>query len=186
MSGLEAATTRCGWAGGDPLMQAYHDTEWGVPVRGGRDLYEKLVIDGFQAGLSWAIILRKRETTRRAFDGFDPERIARYGEADIARLLADPGIIRNKAKVNAAIGNAQAFLAMEERQPGSFSELLWSATGGRPLQNSWAQMSQVPAETPESQRTSKALKAIGFRFCGPTIIYAFMQAVGIVDDRVSA
>ena len=174
---------RCGWCGDDPLYVAYHDTEWGVPDYGSRALWEKLILDGFQAGLAWITILRKRENFRAAFEGFDPERIARWGEADVARLLADPGIVRHRGKIEATIGNAQAYLAIEEA--GGFSRYLWDFTDGRPIQNRFDTMAQVPAETPLSRTISKDLKARGFRFCGPTIVYAFMQATGMVNDHLT-
>jgi len=176
-------TQRCPWPGQDPLYIAYHDTEWGVPERDDRALFEKLVLDGFQAGLAWITILRKRETMRAAFDGFDPQAIARYGEADINRLLGDPGIIRSRAKIEAAIGNARAWLAIQEAGPG-FSAFLWDFVDGVPLQNRFAAMSEVPAQTETSQAMSKALKSAGFKFCGPVIVYAFMQAVGMVNDHL--
>lgn len=173
---------RCPWCGDDPLYVAYHDEEWGVPERDGRALFEKLALDGFQAGLSWITILRKRDGFRAAFDGFDPERVARYGEADVARILADPGVVRHRGKIEATIGNARAWLAIEERE--GFSRFLWDRVGGRPIQNDFAAMSDVPAETDLSRDISKALRAEGFKFCGPTIVYAFMQAVGMVNDHL--
>ncbi|MCC5994868.1 MAG: DNA-3-methyladenine glycosylase I [Oceanicaulis sp.] len=174
---------RCPWPGQDPLYIAYHDTEWGVPEYDGRALFEKLVLDGFQAGLAWITILRKRETLRAAFHQFDPGVIARYGEPDVARLLADPGVIRSRAKILAAIGNAQAYLRLEESGPG-LSAFLWDFVDGRPVQNRFAAMSEVPAQTPVSQAMSKALKGAGFKFCGPVITYAFMQATGMVNDHL--
>jgi DNA-3-methyladenine glycosylase I len=173
---------RCDWCGTDPIYVAYHDEEWGVPERDARALYEKIVMDGFQAGLSWITILRRREGIREAFEGFDPERIARYGARDRKRLMADPRIIRNNQKVDAAIKNAQAFLEIEES--GSFTDLLWSFTGGTTKQNAWKKRAQVPAETKESIAMSKDLKKRGMGFVGPTICYAFMQAVGMVNDHV--
>jgi DNA-3-methyladenine glycosylase I len=170
---------RCDWCGTEPIYVAYHDEEWGVPERDARALYEKIVMDGFQAGLSWITILRRREGIREAFEGFDPERIARYGARDRKRLLADPRIIRNRQKVDAAIKNAQAFLEIED-----FSALLWSFTGGETKQNAWKKRSQIPAETAESIAMSKELKKRGMAFVGPTICYAFMQAVGMVNDHV--
>lgn len=175
---------RCAWCGTDPLYVAYHDGEWGVPERDPRALWEKLVLDGFQAGLSWITILRKREAFRSAFDGFDPERVARYGEAERARLLADPGIVRSGAKIDAAIRGAQAWCDMRERGE-DFAGWLWGFTGGAPLQNAWDTMAQVPAQTPLSVEMSKALKAKGFSFCGPVIVYAFMQATGMVNDHLT-
>lgn len=173
---------RCPWCGDDPLYVAYHDTEWGVPERDGRALWEKLVLDGFQAGLAWITILRKRENFRTAFAGFDPEVIARWGEAEVARLLADPGIVRHRGKIEATITNARAWLEIEARE--GFADFLWSRVGGAPIQNRFRHMQEVPAETPLSQRISRDLKAAGFRFCGPTITYAFMQATGMVNDHL--
>jgi DNA-3-methyladenine glycosylase I len=177
---------RCRWRGleGDPLYEAYHDLEWGVPERDPRALWEKLVLDGFQAGLSWITILRKREGFRRAFCGFDPEAVARFGEADRARLLADPAIIRSPAKIDAAIRGARLFLDMRDRGE-DFSTFLWSFTGGRPRQNQWGRDDQIPAASPESEAMSKALKAKGFNFTGPVIVYAFMQATGMVNDHLT-
>ena len=172
-------TTRCRWAETDPLMQAYHDTEWGVPERDGRALWEKLVLDGFQAGLAWITILRKRETMRAAFAGFDPEKVARFGDADVARLLQDPGIIRSRAKVDAAIGGARAYLAMRDRGE-DFAAWAWSFTDGEPVRGDGA---TVPARTALSETVSKDLKRRGFKFVGPTIVYAWMQATGIVNDH---
>jgi DNA-3-methyladenine glycosylase I len=175
---------RCHWPGTDPLYLAYHDEEWGVPERDDRALYEKLILDGFQAGLSWITILRKRENFRAAFDRFDPETIARYDEAKIASLLADSGIIRHRGKIEAAVGNAQAFLAIREKGEG-FADFLWQFTDGKPIQNAWTRETGIPAQTPESRAMSKALQEKGFRFCGPTISYAFMQAVGMVNDHMT-
>jgi DNA-3-methyladenine glycosylase I len=174
---------RCGWAGSDPLNIAYHDEEWGTPLRDDRALYEMLMLEGFQAGLSWITILRKRENFRRAFDGFEPESIATYNEAKVAALMADPGIVRNQAKILGAIAGARAYLEIME-QPGGFRDYLWQFVGGRPIVNHWKSVSEVPAETPEARAMSKALKARGFKFVGPTICYAFMQATGMVDDHV--
>ena len=173
---------RCGWCGKDPLYVAYHDTEWGVPERDSRALFEKLILDGFQAGLSWITILRKRDAFRRAFAGFDPELIAGWGEDEVARLLADPGIVRHRGKIEATIGNARAWAEIEARE--GFSDFLWRRIGSRPLQNRFATLAEVPAETPLSRQISKDLRASGFRFCGPTITYAFMQAVGMVNDHL--
>jgi len=172
---------RCSWCGDDPLYVAYHDTEWGVPEYDSRALWEKLILDGFQAGLSWITILRKRDNFRAAFDGFDPSRIANWEEADVLRLLADPGIIRHRGKIEATIGNARAWEKIESRQ--GFDKFLWNYLDGKPLQNRFAAMQQVPAETDLSKRISKDLKAEGFKFCGPTIVYAFMQATGMVNDH---
>ena len=172
---------RCTWAEGDPLMQAYHDEEWGVPVRESRALWGKLVLDGFQAGLSWLIVLRKREAFRRAFHEFDPDRIARYGERDVARLLADPGIIRLRTKSNAAIGNARAYLAMQEAGE-DFATWAWELAGGKTIVNT---SGVIPAQTPLSETYSRELKRRGFKFVGPVIVYAWMQAVGIVNDHAA-
>jgi DNA-3-methyladenine glycosylase I len=173
---------RCGWCGTDPLHLAYHDTEWGVPEHDPRALWEKLVLDGFQAGLSWITILRKRENFRAAFAGFDPAVIAGWGDSDIARLLADPGIVRHRGKIEVTIGNARAFLDLEARD--GFAAFLWKHVEGRPVQNRFGTLADVPAETPVSRALSKDLKAAGFRFCGPTIVYAVMQATGMVNDHL--
>jgi DNA-3-methyladenine glycosylase I len=175
---------RCGWASPDPLYLAYHDEEWGVPVHDERKLFEMLILEGAQAGLSWITILRRRESYRQAFDGFDPEVIARYGAKKKEALLADPGIIRNRAKVDAAITNAQALLALREKGE-SFAPFLWQFVGGKPLQNHRKSLSEVPPETAESKAMSKELKRRGFTFVGPTICYAFMQAVGMVNDHTA-
>jgi DNA-3-methyladenine glycosylase I len=174
---------RCGWAGPDPIYFDYHDTEWGVPEWDSRALWEKLVLDGFQAGLSWITILKKRDNFRAAFAGFDPVVIATWGEAEITGLLADPGIIRHRGKIVATIGNAQAWLRIEQHT--GFDRWLWDRVGGRPIQNHWASLADVPAQTPLSERISADLKKAGFKFCGPTIVYAFMQAVGMVNDHVA-
>ena len=170
---------RCAW-GSDPLMQDYHDTEWGVPERDSRALWEKLMLDGFQAGLAWITILRKRDAFRRAFAGFDPEKVARFGEADIARLLADAGIVRSRAKIEATIGGARAWLAMRD-QGEDFADFCWAFVGGRPLAGDGI---NLPTQTPLSAEISKALKARGFKFVGPTIVYAWMQATGLVNDHI--
>ncbi|HEX4709514.1 DNA-3-methyladenine glycosylase I [Phenylobacterium sp.] len=177
---------RCGWRGmaGDPLYEAYHDTEWGVPEYDPRALWEKLVLDGFQAGLAWITILRKREAFRTAFDNFDPEKVARYGEADRARLMADAGIIRSNAKIDAALQSAKIYLAMRDAGE-DFSEFCWSFTGGKPLQNDFSEIGQVPAKTALAEEVAKALKAKGFKFVGPVIVYAWMQAVGMVNDHLT-
>jgi DNA-3-methyladenine glycosylase I len=175
--------SRCWWPGADPLYVAYHDTDWGVPEFDGRALFEKLILDGFQAGLSWITILRKREAFRAAFAGFEPERIARFGEADTARLMADAGIVRNRAKIEGTIRSARIYLDIEEDQ--GFALFLWSFVGGAPLQTNRASRAEVPAETAESRAMSKALKALGFSFVGPTITYAFMQATGMVNDHLT-
>ena len=169
---------------GDALYEAYHDTEWGVPVRDSRALWEKLVLDGFQAGLAWITILRKREAFQQAFAGFDPEIVARYGEADRARLMADAGIVRSNAKIDAAISGARIFIDMRDRGE-DFGEFLWAFVGGAPIQNAWTGVGQVPVQTPEAEAMAKALKAKGFKFCGPVIVYAFMQAVGMVNDHMT-
>jgi DNA-3-methyladenine glycosylase I len=187
MTESEKAEGRCGWCGTtDPLYIAYHDTEWGVPEYDSRALWEKLVLDGFQAGLAWITILRKREGMRDAFDGFDPEIVARYGEADRARLLADPRIIRSRAKIDAAVDGARIWLEMREQaEKGgeNFSAWLWSFVDGKPLVNQWDHFREAPTQTAESLAMAKALKARGFKFCGPVITYAFMQAVGMVNDH---
>ena len=175
---------RCAWCGTDPLYCAYHDEEWGVPERDGRALWEKLVLDGFQAGLAWITVLRKRDALRRAFAGFDPATVAAFGEADVQRLLGDAGIIRSRAKIEAAIGNARAFLRMEEAGE-AFGPWVWGWVGGAPVQNRWADRGSVPTETELARDLSKALKARGFKFCGPVIVYAWMEAVGLVNDHVT-
>ena len=175
---------RCGWCGTtDELYIRYHDAEWGVPEYDAQRLFAKLILDGAQAGLSWITILRKRENYWQAFDNFDPEKIARYDEAKIAELLQNPGIVRNRLKVQSAVKNARGYLEIMEKE-GSFSRFLWAFVDGRPIQNSWRSMEEVPTETAESQAMSKALKKRGFSFVGPTIVYAFMQAVGIGNDHV--
>jgi DNA-3-methyladenine glycosylase I len=178
-----ADLVRCPWSGiADPIYARYHDQEWGVPKADDRALFEKLVLEGFQAGLSWLTILKKRENFRHAFHDFEPERIARYGAKDIARLMADPGIVRNRLKVEATIDNARALLALQQRT--SLAGFLWSFLDGRPQINRHTTFKTVPAETPVSKAISKALKAEGFRFVGPTTIYAFMQATGMVNDHL--
>jgi len=177
--------TRCTWAGNDPLYVAYHDTEWGVPEHDSRALYEKLVLDGFQAGLSWITILRKRENFRKAFHNFAPEKIARYGARDMDRLLKNEGIIRSRAKIEAAIKGARLWLEIEEKEPGGFHELIWKHVAGKPQQNRFKTGSQVPAQTEMSEGLSKELKQRGFSFCGPVISYAFAQAVGMVNDHLT-
>ena len=174
---------RCPWSKQDPLYISYHDREWGVPEYDDQALYEKLVLDGFQAGLSWITILRKRENFRRAFDGFDPEKIARYRSAKIERLMKDAGIVRNRAKIEGAVLSARAWLELMEKGPG-FSKLLWEFVDGRPKVNRFRSVRQVPAETAVSRAMSKELAQRGFKFCGPTIVYAFMQAVGMVNDHL--
>ena len=174
---------RCPWPRQDPLYVAYHDQEWGVPEYDDRALYEKLVLDGFQAGLSWLIILRKRENFRRAFDGFEPAKIARYTPKKLARLMQDEGIVRNRLKIEGAVASARAWLEVMEQGSG-FSELLWGFVDGRPRINRVRSIKQIPAETELSRKISKELSSLGFRFCGPTIVYAFMQAVGMVNDHL--
>lgn len=174
---------RCAWVNSpDPIYAEYHDTEWGVPEYDSRALWEKLMLDGFQAGLAWITILRKRETMRLAFDGFDPDRIAAYTDTDRERLLADPGIIRSKSKIEAAIGNAKAYIVMRENGE-DFADYLWAFVGGEPIQNSYASLSDVPTKTALSETISQDLKKRGFKFVGPTIVYAFMEAVGMVNDH---
>ena len=175
---------RCAWAGNDPLLARYHDEEWGVPERDSRALWEKLMLDGFQAGLAWITILRKRDAFRAAFKGFDPARVARFGERDVTRLLGDAGIVRSRAKIEATVGNARAYLAMQ-RAGEDFSDFVWNFTGGKPIVNRRRSASEVPAKTPLSEEISAALKQRGFKFVGPVIVYAWMQAVGMVDDHVA-
>ena len=174
---------RCGWSTSNEQMIAYHDTEWGVPVHDDRQLFGKLVLDGFQAGLSWAIILRKRDAFLKAFDRFNPDKMARYDARQVAKILKDPGIVRNKQKVKSAIGNARAFLKMKDAGE-SFDQFLWEFVGGTPKVNAWKTLHGIPAQTKESTTMSKALVERGFRFVGPTIVYAFMQAVGMVNDHL--
>ena len=176
-------TNRCDWPSSDPLYVKYHDEEWGVPIFDDRLLFAKLILDGAQAGLSWITILRKRENYWEAFDQFDPVKIATYDDAKIAELLNNPGIVRNRLKVQAAVKNARGYLSIVEEE-GSFSDFLWQFVGGRPIQNSWQTMDEIPAKTAESEAMSKTLKQRGFNFVGPTICYAFMQAVGMVNDHV--
>src|SRR5947208_15179431 len=181
---LTAAMTRRCWAGtDDPLMLAYHDREWGVPLHGDRELFAKLVLDGFQAGLSWAVILHKRARFLEAFDGFDPERMARYQAPKLAQLLRDPGIVRNRQKVRAAVSNARAFLEFRERE-GSVDAFLWSFVAGAPKQYHRRSLRDLPARSRQSDRMSAAPVQPGFRFVGPSICYAFMQAVGMVNDHL--
>jgi DNA-3-methyladenine glycosylase I len=183
---MSEALIRCGWGGmaGTPIYEAYHDQEWGVPERDSRALWEKLVLDGFQAGLSWLTILKKREAFRAAFADFDPDVVARYGEADRARLMADAGIIRSNAKIDAAISGARLYLNMRERGE-DLSDFLWAFVDGKPIQNGFERHDQVPAQTPVAAEMAKALKAKGFKFCGPVIVYAFMQATGMVNDHLT-
>jgi len=175
--------TRCTWCGVDPLYVAYHDDEWGVPVHDDQILFEFLILEGAQAGLSWSTILNKRQGYREAFDGFDPAKVACYGERRIAQLLTNPGIVRNRLKVRSAVSNAQAFLVVQEEW-GSFSDYIWSFVDGVPIQNHWSSLTEIPASTPLAETISKALKKRGFRFVGPTIVYAHMQATGMVNDHV--
>jgi DNA-3-methyladenine glycosylase I len=181
MGGM-AVKKRCGWAESDPLLRAYHDEEWGVPVFDSRALWEQLILEGFQAGLAWIVVLRKREAFRKAFRGFDPKKVARFGEKDIQRLLADPGIIRSRAKIEAAIGGARAFLEMKDAGQ-DFSRWAWEMAGGQPIQNRIRRGDPVPASTPLAEQFSKELKRKGFKFVGPVIVYAWMQAAGIVNDH---
>lgn len=177
-------TERCGWCGTDPLYVAYHDEEWGVPQHDDHRLFEKLILEGAQAGLSWITILRKREAYRRAFQGFDPEKVAAMTEAELEAVLQDPGIVRNRLKVFAARKNALAFLAVQ-REYGSFDAFLWAFVGGRPKVNHPRTLAEVPAVTPEAEALSKALKKRGFTFIGPTIMYAYLQSMGLVDDHLT-
>ncbi|MEM9714996.1 MAG: DNA-3-methyladenine glycosylase I [Pseudomonadota bacterium] len=173
---------RCGWHGAAEDYVAYHDTEWGVPEYDSRALWEKLVLDGFQAGLSWITILRKREAFRSAFEGFDPIKVAAFTEADVARLLQNEGIVRHRGKIEATIKGAQAYLRIEAEQ--GFSDFVWAYVGHKPIQNAWETLADVPAFTPLSEQISKDLKKQGFNFCGPTIVYAWMQACGLVNDHL--
>ena len=175
---------RCRWCGQDQLYVAYHDTEWGVPVQEEQKLFEMLILEGAQAGLSWITVLRKRESYRRAFDNFDYAKVAAYDDAKVAALLSDPGIIRNRLKIAGAIKNAHAFLAVQ-REFGSFDHYIWRFVGGKPRQNSWPSIEQVPAITKEAEQMSKDLIRRGFKFVGPTICYAFMQATGMVNDHTT-
>jgi DNA-3-methyladenine glycosylase I len=174
---------RCEWADRSDLEQSYHDNEWGVAVHDDRSLFEFLVLEGAQAGLSWSTVLKKREGYRKAFDNFDAGKISQYSENDISRLLANPEIIRNKLKINATITNARAFLQIQE-QSGNFDRYIWQFVNGKPLKNSWAKMADIPSSTPQSEAMSKDLRKRGFKFVGATICYAFMQAVGMVNDHV--
>lgn len=174
----------CGWPAGDPLMVTYHDEEWGVPLHVDQKLFEFMVLDAFQAGLSWRTILHKRENFRKAFDGFDTEKIAAYMEDDFNRLMNDSGIVRNKAKIMATIGNAKVFLAVRE-EFGTFDRYIWQFTGGKTIQNHWQNLKEIPASSRESDAMSADLKKRGFRFVGSTICYAFMQAAGMVNDHLT-
>ncbi len=179
-----AESVRCAWSTADPQYIAYHDEEWGVPEHDARALWEKLVLDGFQAGLAWITILRKRDAFRKAFHGFDPVKVARYGDKDIARLMANEGIVRSRAKIDMAIGGARTFLDMRENGE-DFGRFVWDFVGGKPVQNTWSERGQVPAQTPLSVEMSKALKAKGFKFTGPVIVYAWLQATGVVNDHLT-
>ncbi|UWQ96078.1 DNA-3-methyladenine glycosylase I [Rhodobacteraceae bacterium M385] len=176
------AEGRCDWCGTDPLYVAYHDTEWGVPEYDSRALWEKLVLDGFQAGLAWITILRKRDAFREAFEGFDPEVIAQWGEADVQRLLGNAGIVRHRGKIEATITNARAWIDMEEK--GGFDRFIWDYVDGVPLRNAFTTMAEVPPATDMSAKMSKDLKKAGFKFCGPTIVYAWLEATGVVNDHL--
>ena len=179
----KADSQRCPWPGTDSLYIAYHDEEWGVPERDDRALYEKFVLDGFQAGLSWITILRKREAFRAAFDGFEPEKVSRFNKRKVEALMKDAGIVRNRMKIEGAIDSARALLRMKETGAG-FGALLWDLVGGRPIVNRYKSIAEVPTETELSRLVSKELKSRGFKFCGPTIVYAFMQATGMVNDHL--
>lgn len=179
-----AELVRCAWPGEDPLYRAYHDIEWGVPEYDSRALYEKLMLDGFQAGLSWITILRKRDNFRKAFHNFQPEKVARYGKRDVDRLLKDQGIIRSRAKIEAAIRAARLWLEIEGKDQGGFSKMIWQHVDGRPQINRFKHAHQIPAQTEMSEALSKDLKQRGFNFCGPVISYAFAQAIGMVNDHV--
>ena len=178
-----SAPIRCEWAGTDPLMVAYHDDEWGVPVHDDRRHFEMLTLEGAQAGLSWTTILRKREGYRRCFEEFEPERVAAFGDADVQRLLDDPAIVRHRGKIESTVGNARALLAVAE-EFGSFDQYVWQFVGGRPIVGDWRALGDLPSSTPESIALGKDLKRRGFRFVGPTTVYAYLQAAGLVDDHV--
>jgi DNA-3-methyladenine glycosylase I len=180
---MTAEKNRCGWCGTDELYVAYHDEEWGVPVWDDRTLFEFLILEGAQAGLSWSTILNKREGYRRLYEGFDPKTVARYGDAKVAELLTDPAIVRNRAKVAASIGNARAFLEVQA-EFGSFSDYIWRFTDGVPIKNAYKTLAEIPATTPLAETISKDLKKRGFKFVGPTIVYANMQATGMVNDHL--
>jgi DNA-3-methyladenine glycosylase I len=183
MSSSSGTRERCPWPGTEPLYVAYHDEEWGTPVHDDRTHFEFIVLDGAQAGLSWYTILRKRENYRKAFAGFDPRKVARFDEDRIEQLLLDPGIVRNRQKVVSAVGNARAFLAVQ-KEFGGFDAYVWSFVGGKTIVNEWRSLREIPAKTPESEAMSKDLIARGFRFVGPTICYAYMQAAGMVNDHL--
>jgi DNA-3-methyladenine glycosylase I len=180
----DSTIVRCTWCGSDPLYLAYHDQEWGVPLHDEQRLFEMLTLEGAQAGLSWLTILRKREGYRKAFGGFDPQLVAGFGDADVARLLADPGIVRNRLKIASTISNARAVLEVQARY-GSLDAFLWSFVDGTPIRNSWRSMAEIPASTPLSDTMSRELKRHGFRFVGTTICYAHMQATGMVNDHLT-
>jgi DNA-3-methyladenine glycosylase I len=182
---LSAEPARCPWPTGEPLMLRYHDEEWGVPVHDDRKHFEFLLLEGAQAGLSWSTILRKREGYRAAYRGFDPNVVARFTAKSVARLLADPGIVRNRLKIESSVGNARAFLTVQ-KEFGSFDRYLWGFVDGKPVVNRWTELSQIPASTPLSDRVSKDLKQRGFRFVGTTIVYAHLQAVGVVNDHLTS
>lgn len=184
LKGESRMTTRCGWVNQDPLYIAYHDHEWGVPVHDDRKLFEMLILEGAQAGLSWYTILKKREAYREAFDGFDPVKVAAYGEGKMEALLGNAGIVRNRLKIRAAVANAKAFLRVRD-EFGSFDRYIWQFVGGRTIENDWRALSEVPVRTPESDAMSKDLRKRGFQFVGSTICYAFMQATGMVNDHVA-
>jgi DNA-3-methyladenine glycosylase I len=179
-----AQIRRCAWAADDPVMMEYHDREWGVPAHDDRKLFEFLLLEGAQAGLSWETILKKRENYRKAFSGFDPRKISRYQEADVKRLLADPGVVRNRLKINSAVINAKKVLEVQ-KEFGSFDDYIWQFAGGKPIRNTFRSLSEIPAKTKESDAMSRDLKKRGFKFVGSTICYAFMQAVGMVNDHTT-
>ena len=185
MSDFADGRPRCTWPNSDPIYVAYHDEEWGVPIRDDRALFEKLILDGFQAGLSWITILKKRDNFIAAFDGFDPQIIASYGPEKVEALMADTGIVRNRAKIEATIRNAQGYLKIMEKGDSAFSDYLWDFVGGEPKVNHWKTSAEMPTETAESKAMSKSLRAHGFNFVGPTICYAFMEAVGIINDHLT-
>jgi DNA-3-methyladenine glycosylase I len=180
---LNTMKTRCAWAGDDPLYVTYHDEQWGVPLHDDQELFEMLVLEGAQAGLSWSTVLNKRENYRRAFDGFEIARVAAYGEEDVQRLLADPGIVRNRLKIRSAIRNAQAVLEIQQAF-GSLDAFLWQFVDGVPIQNAWQELKDIPAQTPLAEAMSKELKQRGLNFVGPTICYALMQSIGMVNDHL--
>ena len=179
----EAMRRSCDWPGDDPLMAEYHDAEWGVPVHDDGKLFEFLVLDAMQAGLSWRAVLKKRENFRKAFRQFDPRKVAKFGKRDIERLMRDPGIIRNRLKIESAVSNAKAMLEVQ-KEFGSFDRYIWGFTGGKTIKNRWRRLEQLPAESEESRAMSRDIRRRGFRFCGPVICYAFMQAAGMVNDHL--